>query len=555
MFRSSLPDRGATGERVAIDADRLHWELEEFRRRGLPAVVAMTTSERTTINTKVVVDDKSVPLRVEMPRDFPDVRPMFYGNAGLLQRHQHPQGGNLCVAGELDWWPWMSVAEVVDVDIRELVTVSRRSPETVRTIEADMPEPLSALFRYDRHTLVLVPDPFWALTSGQMLGRLELETVPGRPDVLLAIRADGIGAIDTDLRQRVTRGRGTRRHAYWVQLDPPPMPSLDDIIGRARQTHKQFDARLDALQRSAAKTSVWIGVRFEEEGPRRDERRLGWVFAQAALERRRQPIFSLYAAQALTIGERQRRIPELQGLQWARVVLVGAGSVGASVALELTRATAGVVDIYDNDFYDVNNSVRHVLPISDTGLAKAAAIAQQCSKLNPFARITPHVATVGAQSDEELAAMRASIEAAAVVIDTTGVPSVSRVLQRQAASAGVPLITASLTAGGFGGELLISRAGGPCRDCLALAQRDGVVPVPIAATESNVTPVGCSDPAFIGAGFEASELAAVVARTAAGLIPQSAYPRADFDWMILNFRTRESRLLGRLEVHHDCRRH
>jgi molybdopterin/thiamine biosynthesis adenylyltransferase len=543
------------GENLIIDDGRLQWELDRFPERGLNATYEQGSNGTTVIKTRLNILDVEVEIRAELPRDYPDVRPLFYAETGLLARHQHPQGGNLCVAGEAQWWPWRCVAQVVDEEVRDLLTTSRSDPEAIAANEADMPEPLSAMFRYNSRGVVLVPDPLWNAEVTQGHGTLVLESVPGRTALRLAISASGLGAIEPRLRQRVVAGQGQVQRGFWVDLNPPPAPDASDVTSRAREASPEIDKRLRFAAGSAQPSTTVLGVRFTEEGPRRGEHRVAWLFADIIQQRRRQVVVHLVRAQSLTHNERVMRIPELIALADESVVLVGAGSVGSAVALELTRAGIGTLHVYDNDFYDVNNSVRHTLAVSEAGTAKAMSVAEQCASLNPFVDVVAHTETVGRQSDEELALLVDRISHAAVAIDTTGVPSVSRLLQRATNTAGVPLITAGLTAGGFEAEVLISRPGGPCRDCLALAQRDDSVPTPIAAADATATPVGCSDPAFIGAGFEASELAAVVARTSVGLIPATAYPHADFDWMVLNFRTRKPRDQGRLEVHPDCRRH
>lgn len=543
------------GEDLIVDSGRVQWELARFHERGLETSVAQGSNGTTHITTRLTIAGFEVEIRADVPRDYPDVRPLFYAESGLLARHQHPQGGNLCVAGEAEWWPWRCLAEIVDEEVRELLTISRSNPEAIAANEADMPEPLSAMFRYDNHGVVLVPDPLWEIDVAQGRGTVLLESVPRRAAQRLATTATGLGVVEPRLRQRILAVQGQVQRGFWVELVPPPAPDASDVMSRARKAYPELDKRLRFAAGSAQPSTTVLGVRFTEEGPRRGEHRVAWLFADVIQQRRRPLVVHLVRAQALTQTERLRRIPELVALADASVVLVGAGSVGSAVALELTRAGIGTLHVYDNDIYDVNNSVRHTLPVSEAGTAKATSVARQCASMNPFVDVISYSETVGHQSDEEVALLLDRIKQAAVVIDTTGVPSVSRLLQRATNTVGAPLVTAGLTAGGFGAEVLISRPGGPCCDCLALAQRDDSVPTPIAAAEATATPVGCSDPAFIGAGFEASELAAVVARTSMGLISATTYPPAEFDWMVLNFRTRNPREQGRLEVHPDCRRH
>src|SRR5206468_10639955 len=98
------------------------------------------------------------------------------------------------------------------------------------------------------------------------------------------------------------------------------------------------------------------------------------------------------------------------------------------------------------------------------------------------------------------------------VVDTTGSLAVARVLARRCREHQRPLLVCGLTNASHGAEVLVVRPNGPCPDCFILAQQDGTIPEPPAGPRSRVTPIGCTSPAFSGAGFEATEAAAVVSR-------------------------------------------
>jgi molybdopterin/thiamine biosynthesis adenylyltransferase len=542
------------------DPGRLQWELDEFSRWGLSPHRSSTDDGRVRISTNLEVAEQSVEVWADFPQHFPDAPPKFFARAGLLSRHQHAQGGNLCVADEEDWWPWRSAAQVVHREIRSLFEDSAAGPASVAAHEADMAEPLTALLRRDSLATMLVPDPLWDDSSQAREGVLYLTQMPGPGERYLVLDANGLGRIDPALTHRILPRMAGQIRGFWVHVDvettrvPAPQELLQICLEGSPRLAQVLAASRRRSQRSK---SVWVGVRFLEEGPTRGAHRVAWAFLSVPPSPRGVATGQVHlaTAQALRQIERQRRIPELEGLMNTRAVVVGAGSVGAPVTVELIRAGVGHLDLYDDDLYDVNNAVRHVLPVTAAGLPKATATAELCSRINPFVTVAPHQITIGSGPAEAINEVIGRIRGAAVVIDTTGVPSVSRLLQRCAASANVPLITAGLTASAYGGEILVSRPGGPCHDCLALAQRDGTVPVPLTGAPSNVTPVACSHPAFIGAGFEATELAAVITRTAMGLIPGLSYPRCSFDWLVINFRREPARLQGTLEIHSECQRH
>jgi molybdopterin/thiamine biosynthesis adenylyltransferase len=256
-------------------------------------------------------------------------------------------------------------------------------------------------------------------------------------------------------------------------------------------------------------------------------------------------------AQALTPSERARRIPELAGLRDARVLVVGAGSLGAPVTLELAKAGVGHLALVDKDFYDVNNAVRHTASTRYAGMDKEQAVMVDARNLNPFVEVRSHRLNVGGDGPEG-ARLDDLVSEADLVIDTTGSQSVARVLQRRCRKQGKPLVLAALTAGSYGGEVAVFAPDGPCFFCFVLAQDAGDVPTPAEGPRSNATPVGCSHPAFSGAGFDATALAALATRTAVAATGKSQYPSLDYNYVIVSFRGEHPWRQGTLQRRPDC---
>jgi hypothetical protein len=126
------------------------------------------------------------------------------------------------------------------------------------------------------------------------------------------------------------------------------------------------------------------------------------------------------------------------------------------------------------------------------------------------------------------------VDGAHVVIETTGSRSVTRVAERYCRVAGVPLLSASLTGGSRGGDMVLLRPD-TCFDCFLLAQGSGAIPKPERGEQPLVIPVGCTDPAFSGTGFDSSTLASDVARMGIRATGLTDYPALDYDWAVLNF--------------------
>jgi molybdopterin/thiamine biosynthesis adenylyltransferase len=92
-----------------------------------------------------------------------------------------------------------------------------------------------------------------------------------------------------------------------------------------------------------------------------------------------------------------------QALKAARVLIVGAGGLGAPAALYLAAAGVGRLDLVDPDHVSLSNLQRQVLyATSDIGRAKVAAAAQRLSALNPEVGLTAIPQTVTAENAVEL---------------------------------------------------------------------------------------------------------------------------------------------------------
>jgi molybdopterin/thiamine biosynthesis adenylyltransferase len=257
--------------------------------------------------------------------------------------------------------------------------------------------------------------------------------------------------------------------------------------------------------------------------------------------------------QALTPVERRLRLPELAGLGLVKVVLLGVGSLGSKVAIEMAKAGVGELVLIDPDRYDVNNAVRHELPTWLAGTHKTIGMALSCQHINPFCKVEWESRKIGVGQLSAVKFLR-RLDGAHLVIETTGSRSVTRVAERYCRIAGVPLVTASLTRGSRGGDMVLVRSE-TCFDCFLLAQENGEIPKPEQGEQPLVLPVGCADPAFSGTGFDSSTLASDVARFAIRATGHTDYPALDHDWAVLNFVSEPRWQQGRLEPDPACGHH
>lgn len=75
-------------------------------------------------------------------------------------------------------------------------------------------------------------------------------------------------------------------------------------------------------------------------------------------------------------------------------IILGCGSVGSLVALELARAGVGNFVLVDNDIVEYHNLCRHQCGVSDVGDYKVRAVAKRIRDINPTANVEEHISIV-----------------------------------------------------------------------------------------------------------------------------------------------------------------
>ncbi len=140
--------------------------------------------------------------------------------------------------------------------------------------------------------------------------------------------------------------------------------------------------------------------------------------------------------------------PGQQKLKAARVLVVGAGGLGAPVLQYLAAAGIGTLGIVDDDTVSLSNLQRQV--IHDTANVGQSKVE---SALTAVARINPHVKAEGHQLRLDAENAQALIAAFDVVVDGSDNFATRYVLADTAALVGRPLVTGAM--GRFDGTVTV----------------------------------------------------------------------------------------------------
>jgi len=94
------------------------------------------------------------------------------------------------------------------------------------------------------------------------------------------------------------------------------------------------------------------------------------------------------------IFSRNKGILETDKMINKRVIIVGCGSVGSLIALELARSGVGNFMLIDTDIMEYHNVCRHQCGISDVGEYKVIALKKRILNINPLAKIIVKVSFI-----------------------------------------------------------------------------------------------------------------------------------------------------------------
>jgi molybdopterin/thiamine biosynthesis adenylyltransferase len=127
-----------------------------------------------------------------------------------------------------------------------------------------------------------------------------------------------------------------------------------------------------------------------------------------------------------------------QKLAAARVLIVGAGGLGAPAALYLAAAGVGVLGLVDPDTVALSNLQRQVLySTADIGREKVDAAAERLSALNPHLQVEAHAVRVASDNADQV------IAGYDLVLDGTDDFATRFAVSDACVRAGTPLVSAA----------------------------------------------------------------------------------------------------------------
>lgn len=138
-----------------------------------------------------------------------------------------------------------------------------------------------------------------------------------------------------------------------------------------------------------------------------------------------------------------------------KVLVVGLGSFGARIAVELAAAGVSDLEVWDADTIEAQNLSRHIAGVSDVGKSKIEVVERAIKEKNPSATVIGHFAEV--QSDSSL--FESAVRGCDVVCACTDNNQSRFFIDDIARSCGKPVVYSRAYVRAEGGDVFISRPG------------------------------------------------------------------------------------------------
>jgi hypothetical protein len=522
--------------------ERLEFELAEFDRRGLSFVLDEEHLARTglvLLRGSIAHEGAEIGLDVIYPDSFPYMRPEVFAPGLRLERHQNPYEGNLCLLERSTraWSVTDTAAGLVAERVPLLLDLLAEGGEELRAGEAPQGEPASVYFPGESGAVVFVPEDMLHVPAEHTVGLLQLATGVGEPPqkllraclAKLSVRAHGgkketIAQLSGPLADRFA---GKTIEGRWARLDrlPDGVMPRDLLAAIAAVQPTLASPRWQRLP-SGEMISV-LGALVPEE-VRQGEWQDSWIFIVCLRDSPKAPESrSIVRAERLTAPDLRARLPHAASLHEHSVGVIGLGSLGAPVSVELLRAQVGELRVLDFDRVEAGNIVRWTHGLSAVGYHKPGVIAGWAAGEYPFSRVTGYTLRIGgvpapgALTPElgEAQSLERFLDGLELVLDATGELGIQHLLSAIAEEHGLAQVHAWGTEGGWGGAVACLRPGsGGCWMCLQLAFEDGSIPLPPGTPDPPLQPRGCADPTFAAPGYALTPIVAQAARAAARLL-------------------------------------
>ena len=169
-----------------------------------------------------------------------------------------------------------------------------------------------------------------------------------------------------------------------------------------------------------------------------------------------------YVPAKADLYSRSKGLLEIGVLSEKHVAIIGLGSFGANIAVELAKAGVGSFSLIDFDRVELHNLSRHACGINDLGRLKTDAVADLVWGKNPYAKIEKLAVDI----NDDIELLHSEVRKADLVICATDNNRSRFCLSQVLVDEQTTCIFGRAVTRAEGGDVFRYRPGGPCYVCL-----------------------------------------------------------------------------------------
>jgi molybdopterin/thiamine biosynthesis adenylyltransferase len=148
--------------------------------------------------------------------------------------------------------------------------------------------------------------------------------------------------------------------------------------------------------------------------------------------------------------DRIKKIVDVKYLLKKKVTIIGVGTGGSRIALELVKSGIGTLTLFDFDTIEVENVVRHICTLDDVGRYKTLAVKDVLKKINPNINVKTYESDVRKISEIS----EKEINESDLVIESTGIPEICYYINEICTKKRIPVIFGGVYERGIGGFVM-----------------------------------------------------------------------------------------------------
>lgn len=560
--------------------ERLQAETRELDQLGYDWQIVPESREEGCLRLVVAIPEDGGVLNIEVtyPHTYPYFPPDVILRERSLRRHQHLVGKHLCLLkdGGRDWDPATdSLAVLLRDQLPVVLEIDRQGAVSDYAAEHEdlIAEPFSSFLNYAAGSLIIAPGetPPAEYQSGRLKfsGRLgdnsDQLRVRALISEILSHKGDVLGGISVKLPTLDQSFSG-----YWLRLSGrPPDEAAGNTEYFLREAEKFIPGFNKEVSNAPKGRTFIVGFLYADEVAWR-ENGDDWVFMSITIKQKAKRSRNAQLACELIRTDwggpaaLSNRVPFLSPVREKSVLLVGLGSLGSPLAIQLAKAGVKVLHMVDDDFLQMGNSVRWALGARYAGLPKVLAMGLHITNEYPYTKAVGHTFRIGAAfpQNPDAKTLDSLCEEVDLVIDATANFRVSYYLSDLCKSKKTPYLWLTTTHGCQGGIVgrVLPGADQGCWHCFQRSLGDGRISQPKDSGREAIQPGGCSQSTFIGAGLDSDEVSLLAARLAVATLCRGE-PNAygDFDWNVAvgDFYNESGPIApewtrSNLEIHPEC---